>query len=137
MDTPEAEAGDAVLGRGLAFPWRLSQGQIGMNAYESQVRQSILSILRTGPGERVMRPDFGGGIDRMAFEPMNTVTVAVLQHLIQDALARFEPRIEVLSVAATPVSEAGQLPFDIRYRVRRTDSVSNLVYPFYVERGEA
>lgn len=128
--------GDPTLGRGLAFPLRLANGLIGMNAYESQVRQSIIVILRTGQGERLMRPDFGAGRHELAFEPMSSATVAVVQHRVQDTLTRFEPRIEVLGVAVTALADAGQLSVDIRYRVRRTNSIANLVYPFYVERGE-
>ena len=135
MDTDTNE-GDPVLGRGLAFPLRLANGLIGMNAYDSQVRQSILVILRTGQGERLMRPDFGGGMHKLAFEPMSSATAAVVQHRVQDTLTRFEPRIDVLGVAVTTLADAGQLSVDIRYRVKRTDSIANLVYPFYVERGE-
>jgi len=129
--------GDEVLGRGIAFPLRLTGGLIGMNAYDSQVEQSIRLILRTARGERVMRPDFGAGADILAFEPMNAVTAGLLQHRVKDALQRFEPRIEVLNVAVDALSGQGQLLARIEYRVKRTDSVLNLVYPFYVERGEA
>lgn len=127
---------DEILGRGIAFPLRLEGGNLGMNAYESQVEQSIRLILRTGQGERVMRPDFGAGIDRLAFEPMGAVTVALVQHQVKETLTRFEPRIEVLGVTAEAKSDEGRLDVTIQYRVRRTNSVNNLVYPFYLERGE-
>ena len=134
---PDIGEGDPVLGRGLAFPLQLASGLIGMNAHASQVRQSILLILRTGQGERLMRPDFGGGMHKLAFEPLSSATAAVLQHRVQDTLTRFEPRIEVLGVSVTALPEVGHLSVDIRYRVKRTNSIANLVYPFYVERGEA
>lgn len=130
-------AGDEILGRGVAFPLRLENGQVGMNAYESQVEQSIRLILGTGPGERVMRPTFGAGMDSLAFEPMNLVTTALLQHRIKESLQQFEPRIEVLNVEISPMPDAGELRAQIEYRVKRTDSVLNLVYPFYLERGGA
>ena len=129
--------GDEVLGRGVAFPLRLAGGQIGMNGYEAQVEQSIRIILRTTRGERVMRSDFGAGMDTLAFEPMTAVTVGLLQHRVTDALQRFEHRSEVLKVVVDALPAQGQLLARIEYRVKRTDSVLNLVYPFYVERGEA
>lgn len=129
--------GDEILGRGIAFPLQLKGGQVGMNAYESQVDQSIRLILRTAQGERVMRPDFGGGMDTLAFEPMNTVTTALVQHRVKESLTRFEPRIEVLNVTVSAQKDKGELHADIQYRVKRTDSVFNQVYPFYVERGGA
>lgn len=133
-----------ILGCGIAFPLQLQGNKLGMNAYESQVAQSIRLILSTAKGERVMRPDFGAGLERLAFEPNNTVTAMLIQQQIKEALLRYEPRIEVLSVtvdqhdtAAIAASQNGVLYIAITYRVKTTDSVSNLVYPFYVERGES
>jgi uncharacterized protein len=134
--TRDTGSNDEILGRGIAFPLRLEGGKLGMNAYENQVEQSIKLILRTGQGERVMRPDFGAGIDRLAFEPMGAVTVALMQHQVKETLTRFEPRIDVLGVTAETKPDEGRLDVAIQYRVRRTDSVNNLVYPFYLERGE-
>ena len=108
-----------------------------MNAYDSQVRQSILLILMTGQGERAMRPEFGAGMELRAFEPMNAVTVALVQHRVKDALSRFEPRIEVLGVSAEARPAQGQLVVSIDYRIKRTNSVNSLVYPYYLERGES
>jgi phage baseplate assembly protein W len=127
---------NAVLGRGIAFPLELAGGSVGLNAYESQVAQSIRLILGTGRGERVMRPDFGGNLHRLAFEPLNPVTLTLVQHQVRDTLVQFEPRIDVLDVVTQPQSDASLLLVEIRYRVRQTDSVFNMVYPFYLDRGE-
>jgi phage baseplate assembly protein W len=129
--------GDEVLGRGIAFPLRLAGGAIAMNAYETQVEQSIRLILRTAQGERVMRPKYGAGADQLAFEPMTGVTAALVQHRIAEALMQYEPRIEIRNVSVVALPEMGELRAEIAYRVKRTDSVFNLVYPFYLERGEA
>lgn len=130
------EQSDDVLGCGLAFPLRLNGGVIGLNAHEDQIQQAIRLILRTAQGERVMRPDFGSGADLLAFEPMNTVTAGLVQHRVKDALTRFEPRIEVLDVTVRPSPDQGLLSAEISYRIKRTNAVGNMVYPFYVERGE-
>jgi Bacteriophage baseplate protein W len=134
--TSDTTGGDEVLGRGIAFPLQLSAGQVGMNAYDSQVQQSMRLILGTGVGERLMRPEFGGNLERLAFEPMSAVTITYVQHQVRETLGRFEPRIEVLDVTVTPDVDAGILQVGIQYRLKRTDSVFNMVYPFYVERGE-
>ncbi|HNG37306.1 MAG TPA: GPW/gp25 family protein, partial [Nitrosomonas sp.] len=84
---------------------------------------------------RMMRPDFGAGMETLAFEPMSAITTALVQHRIQEALARFEPRINVLNVTVNTEQSEGKLMVDIQYRVTRTGSVFNLVYPFYIERG--
>lgn len=126
---------DEILGRGVAFPLRLEGGIVGANAYENQVKQSILLILQTAPGERMMRPDFGAGMETLAFEPINAVTAALVQHRVKETLVRSEPRINVLAVNVSTAPSEGKLSADIQYRVTRTGSVFNLVYPFYIERG--
>jgi len=126
---------DEILGRGVAFPLQLVGGIVGANAYENQVKQSILLILQTAPGERMMRPDFGAGMETLAFEPMSAITTALVQHRVQETLSRFEPRINVLNVTVNTEQSEGKLMADIEYRVTRTGSVFNLVYPFYIERG--
>lgn len=130
--------GKEFLGAGIAFPpAKDAQGRLAMNNLEEQVRQSILIILRTAKGERVMRPDFGAGLHTLAFEPINPTTTALVQHEVKEALTRFEPRIDVDDVDVTSdPKEPGLLRIAVSYRVRRTDTTFNLVYPFYVERGE-
>lgn len=130
--------GKEFLGSGIAFPLRVDdKGQLAMNSLENQVRQSILLILQTAKGERVMRPDFGAGLSDLVFLPAGTATAVMAQHEVKEALTSFEPRIDVLKVDVTVDSkQPGMLLIDVEYRVRKTDTLFNLVYPFYLERGE-
>lgn len=87
------------LGRGWAFPIRLDQqGDIALAGGEDDIRQAILIILGTAPGERVMRPDFGAGLQALVFEPLNTATKALVKHRVEEALLVWEPRIDSLEV---------------------------------------
>jgi len=111
-------------------------GEIPMSSYDDHVRQSILLILSTATGERVMRPNFGGGLQAMVFSPINSATTAMVQNAVTNALTNFEPRIDVLNVqVTTDSSQPGLLQIDLQYRVRQTDTMFNLVYPFFLERG--
>ena len=127
--------GRKFLGAGVAFPLRLdADGRIAINSLEDHVRQSILLILQTAKGERVMRPDFGAGLQTLVFSPVNAATAALVQHEVRDALVRFEPRIDILSVEVTSdQEEQNVLMINLQYRVRKTDTMFNLVYPFYLE----
>jgi len=92
-----------LYGRGIGFPPRVGpEGRVVWSEGGGNIRESIQVILLTRPGERIMRPDFGAGLEAYLFEP-NTVTT---RHLIQDrivkALARWEPRIAVQSVVVDP-----------------------------------
>jgi Bacteriophage baseplate protein W len=134
----EPVEGKEFLGAGPAFPFGVdAQGRIAMSGLEDHVRQSISLILRTAKGERVMRPDFGAGLDRLVFSPATATTTALAEHEVREALVRFEPRIDVLRVAARlDPQKPEELVIEVEYRVRRTDTISNLVYPFYLDRGE-
>jgi phage baseplate assembly protein W len=127
----------AFLGRGWAFPVQQNEsGEIGMAAYEEDIRQAIRIILGTAQGERVMRPDFGVGLRALTFESISATTMALARHKVEEALITWEPRIDLVDVRVTsePVS-AGKLLIEIDYRVRATNTFYNLVYPFYLQEG--
>lgn len=123
------------MGRGWAFPIETNRhGEIRLVEGEKDIEQAVRLILSTAPGERVMRPEFGCGIHRYAFSTVDTTTLTVIEDEVGDALARWEPRIEVLAVDAELADPTdGKLSIDIGYRERRTNSEHNLVYPFYLE----
>lgn len=125
------------LGKGWAFPVDIdANGQLRMAEYEESVRQAIRVILSTAKGERVMRPDFGCGIYDLVFEMNTASTAGRLSREVQQALLMFEPRIDVLDVQVRAGSRGEVLYISIDYRVRATNNVFNLVYPFYLEQSE-
>jgi len=92
-----------ILGRGVSFPFRVgSNGRIAWSAGEKNVREDIMIILMTEPGERVMLPAFGGGLRSVLFEPNTAATRTRVQSVITTALAQWEPRIVVQSVTVDP-----------------------------------
>jgi phage baseplate assembly protein W len=123
------------LGRGWSFPIATrGDGRIAESSEEEKVRQSIEMILRTAPGERVMRPDFGCGIHDLVFDTMSDELIGRLQGEVADALGKWEPRVTVLEViAGRDPEEHTRLLVEINYRVRSTNSSFNLVFPFYVQ----
>jgi phage baseplate assembly protein W len=128
----------SFLGVGWSFPVATAGGQAAMAQYEADVRQALLIILLTNDGERIMRPTFGAGLHAFLFEPINPTTMAALQTRVQNALIDWEPRIDVLAVAVTASPDrAATVLIDITYRVRATNSIGNLVYPFYLGEGSS
>jgi len=124
------------LGLGWNFPIGLDDGgQIELAPDgEEGIRQSIWMILGTSPGERLMRPDFGCGIHNMVFCVNNAATASAVAGAVREALAVWEPRIDVLDVYAAPdPTRPSLLVIEINYQVRSTNSRFNLVYPFYLE----
>ncbi|MBD2358710.1 GPW/gp25 family protein [Tolypothrix sp. FACHB-123] len=125
------------LGRGVAFPIQLDNGDIKDAKDEESIRQSIRIILGTAKGERVMRPDFGCGIYDLVFEMTTASTAGKISQAVREALLRFEPRIDVIDIQVTPKSddEGEKIFISIDYQVRATNNAFNLVYPFYLERS--
>jgi uncharacterized protein len=124
------------LGVGWKFPVDVTDGRIDRAYYDDSVRDAIWLILGTAKGERVMRPDFGCGIHDLVFSVNNATTAGLVEHEVRQALILWEPRIELLDVEVTPnPAEAYTLLIRIEYRVRTTNNVFNLVYPFYLERS--
>jgi len=127
------------LGQGWKFPVAVDgAGAIARSAADSGIEESIWLILGTAKGERVMRPDFGCGIHALVFSLNNAATAGRVAEEVQDALIRWEPRIDVLDVAVSSADDEPEtLMIGITYQVRATNNVFNLVYPFYLEQGAA
>ncbi|HKE97541.1 MAG TPA: GPW/gp25 family protein [Actinomycetes bacterium] len=124
------------LGRGWDFPLGLDAGgQIQRTPGPDEgIRKSIWTILSTAPGERVMRPDFGCGIHDLVFGVNDARTASAVTGAVRSALARWEPRVDVLDVYAAPdASRPNLLLVEINYQIRSDNSRSNLVYPFYLD----
>jgi phage baseplate assembly protein W len=125
------------LGIGWKFPLQVTpSGRIAQARAEQRVEESILLILATAPGERPMLPDFGCGIHDLVFAENDSRTIALVVHLVRDALTRYEARIDVLDVHAEASAETPNLLLiRVNYRIRSTNSIGNLVYPFYITEG--
>lgn len=122
------------LGSGWRWPTTInSQGGMALVHEEDDIYEAILNILQTAPGERVMRPEYGCGIHDLVFAPMNALTMGEIMRQVQQALGRWEPRIEVPDVDVTvdPDDDA-RLLIHIRYRIKATHDERSLVYPFYI-----
>lgn len=92
-----------IYGRGIAFPPRVgADGRVVWSEGEQNVRESIRIILMTELGERLRLPDFGGGLNKFLFEPNTATTRQLIRDRITKALAQWEPRIIVESVAVEP-----------------------------------
>jgi phage baseplate assembly protein W len=137
VGAPATDPSRAFLGVGWGFPLALAAGgALASAVYEEDVRQSILIILGTRRGERLMRPDFGAGLEDFVFEPISVATREAIKKRVTDSLVDWEPRIDVTDVAVGSDAPAlGRLLIDVRYRVRATNTHYNLVYPFYLQEG--
>ena len=90
---------------------------------DRHLRDKILAVLFTSPGERVNRPQFGVGLNRFVFEGLDDLTLGALEFRVNEGLRRDvgdEILVDALDIASSP--EDGELLLTIRYR-RRVDRV--------------
>jgi phage baseplate assembly protein W len=122
-----------LIGSGWSFPVRLTPGgSVRLVSGAEEIDAAIRMILMTAPGERVMRPDFGCAMWEQVFAPVNANTLGLVEQNVREALARWEPRIELESVTATPDDDSSVVRIRVDYHIRATNDHRNLVFPFYV-----
>lgn len=104
-----------------------NQGRLYFPDLQESVAQSIQIILSTRPGEQLMRPEFGAGLQRFLHEPNSLVTRRRIRDAVITSLQRWEPRILVSQVAVEEVANApGQIRVEIRYQIRRTGAAQQM-----------
>jgi phage baseplate assembly protein W len=109
-----------------------TRGRIALVQGERDIEESIMIILLTPKGQRKMRPEFGCAIHELIFAPNDSTTAGLAAYYVEDALAMWEPRIEVESVDVSPDPESPErLLIDIQYQVKTTHDRRSLVFPFY------
>ncbi len=125
------------LGGGWQFPPEFCKGEAAaitaMASGAENIAQSLTALLGTDLGERLMHPNYGCGISRLLFEPVDQRTITKIQNSISDAILLYEPRIRLVSVNIfQDRNETGLLKINIEYVIKVTNSRFNLVYPFYI-----
>ena len=128
--------GQEFLGKGLKFPIQVDAetGGLAVSSGEDKIRESVIIVLSTVLGERVMRPQFGSELYKQVFAPINTSTMSSISFGVQKALLAWEPRIEVENVRISgSKAREGILLISIDYKIRATNTKFNLVYPFFIK----
>ena len=126
------------LGKGVAFPMRVNAyGALETASHDVSVSQSVELILGTAIGERVMQPEFGCRIHDFLFHPVSPNTCASITLAALDALNKWEHRIDQLKVESYPDPNAeNAILIDISYVIAQTNTLRNLVFPFYLRREQ-
>lgn len=102
-------------------------GTLAFPSPEDSVRQQIRVILSVSPGELLMRPQFGAGLEQFLNEPNSISTRRAIRDRIGDALGRWEPRILLDRIDVTEVAnQPSAVRVEIAYRLKRTGAVGQV-----------
>lgn len=125
------------LGTGWKFPLAVTAaGGIARSSEETRIEESIHFILGTALGERVMLPEFGSAAHDALFAPASAARIAAIVEQTRRALIQHESRIDILEARGeVPPGASSTLVVRIVYRVRATNTIGNLVHPFYLSEG--
>ena len=133
---------DTFLGTGWGFPVTFVKDaneencSVRMVSEIEDIRESLTILFSTRPGERVMRPNFGGSLEELLFEPVNTSLITYLKDLITNAILYYEPRIDLENIEIdTTASLEGRVEIGLTFSVRTTNSRFNFVFDYYQQEG--
>ena len=101
-------------------------GRIAFPDLDSSIRQRIESLLRTSPGEQLMHPEFGAGLELLIHQPNTTEVRARVQEEVRQHVQAYEPRILIDRIDVAPGRELRELNVAIAYRIRATGVASQI-----------
>jgi phage baseplate assembly protein W len=111
-------------------------GAIATIEDDAAIRQALLLLISTRPGERVMRPEYGCDLHRLIFAPNDDTTAGLAMHYVRQAVQRWEPRVDIVAVDATREPTRDELlEVVLDYRVRATRRLGRLVVPVALTDG--
>ncbi|KAF0236160.1 MAG: hypothetical protein FD181_2975 [Prolixibacteraceae bacterium] len=128
---------NTFLGRGWPFPPVFTRGDHGVQMVdeEEDIKQSLIILLSTMKGERVMQPEYGANMEDLLFEPLNVSFAKRMSGQVERAILFFEPRIKTDNITYTQDNENGLVEIRIDYTIIATNNRRNIVYPYYLNEG--
>jgi phage baseplate assembly protein W len=123
-------------GRGWRYPIVPDAGGgLGYVDGDAGVEQSLVLLLKTTVGERVMRPGYGTVAPGLVFAPGSATNLDALERSVTDAVLDFEDRVILDDVTVTPdPDDPVRVEIEVTYTVRRTNTRLSVVFPFYLDR---
>jgi len=101
----------------LDFPFRIQNGHVLSQTNEDDIiRDKIIQVLFTTPGERVNVPEFSCGLLQFVFEPNNDILAATLEFTIMEALSRWMKEDIIVETVNLKSSPNGSITAEIIYK---------------------
>ena len=128
---------NSFLGRGWSFPPVFARGDHGVEMVdeEEDIKQSLIILLSTIKGERIMQPDYGANMEDLLFEPLTVSFAKRMSDQIERAILFYEPRIKTDDISYNQDNANGLVEIRIDYTVIATNNRRNIVYPYYLNEG--
>jgi hypothetical protein len=124
---------NSFLGSGWSFPPRFTRQGVEIVSDEEDIRESLIILLTTAPGERTMRPEYGCALRKHVFGMFDSGEKALVEDTIRRAILFHEPRISVerIEIERDPL-DAGTALIEIDYIIATTNNRRNFVFPYHL-----
>ncbi len=100
------------------------------------IRQALILLLSTRPGERVMRPDYGCDLYQLVFAPNDDTTAGLAIHYVRRSVERFEPRVVIVALDAGAAPDRPDLlEITLDYRPRLGGAADRLIVTVPLQGG--
>lgn len=125
----------SFLGTGWGFPVTFQKQPdtgVRMVSEVEDISESLVLLLSTRPGERVMRPDYGCNLEDMLFESVNESLLTYIKDLITKSILYYEPRIQLkkIDILTDRIAE-GMVKVEVDFIIRSSNTRFNFVYDYY------
>ena len=87
----------------------------------SAIKQAIVNLLLTNKGEKLFNPNYGSDIRSYLFEPLDYGTATQIIGNIKHVITKWEPRIEILNLKASPNYDDNGFDVEMVYQVIGSD----------------
>jgi len=86
---------------GVKLPLSLDSGDgfTMIKDLKSLIKQNLKMLLLTNPGERVMEPLFGVGINQYLFQNFSPNTYSVIDSRIRDQVSIYMPMVTIITIS--------------------------------------
>tara|TARA_R110000751_G_scaffold230439_1_gene331898 strand:- start:2195 stop:2683 length:489 start_codon:yes stop_codon:yes gene_type:complete len=92
-------------------------------SYDLQaIKNSIINIFLTSPGQKILNPEFGLDLRRYLFEPVNSSTAYKIKYDINTKLPGQEPRIQIQNVNVDAITDAQEYYIALQINIPSLDA---------------
>jgi phage baseplate assembly protein W len=102
-----------------AFGYNPRTRDVATKTDDNAVRNALRNLIYTKHYERPFQPDLGCQISNLLFENMDPMTLMIAERVIEDAITKFEPRVQLIQVTLTS-AEDNDVYINIEYRLKNS-----------------
>jgi uncharacterized protein len=114
------------MDQAMSFPFRVTElGAAALSSRQQVAREALEQLLLTFPGERVNRPNFGCGIQRLVFDGTDPVALATAEYVINTSVRQYLSELLALDAVRVTVEDSTVI-IDILYTLVGTGEESAL-----------